>query len=315
MADPHEKQHVDELTGIGTTGHEWDGIRELDNPLPRWWLIIFYASIAISIVYWVLMPAWPLVTSHTRGILNYTDRAQVASDISALKATRGPNFDLLQSADLSNLDQSSELFRFAQAAGASAFGDNCATCHGSGAQGFKGYPSLQDDVWIWGGALSDIEHTLQVGIRADHPETRYSQMPAYGRDEILPAATIDDVTEYVIQISGGAPRSVDMAARGAITYAEQCAVCHAADGGGDRSQGAPSLKDQVWLYGGTREEIRTQIWEGRGGVMPAWSGRLDEGTIRALAIYVHSLGGGEAEPPPPAPVAPIEAQPTSLALP
>ena len=300
MADKIERA---EVSGTDTTGHEWDGIKELDTPLPRWWLYVFYASIVASVIYWILMPAWPMVNGYTKGLLDFSDRRNVAAEVEMLQSSRAPMFERLANASAADLAGDPELQSFARAAGESVFGDNCATCHGAGGAGAPGYPVLADDVWIWGGTLADIEHTLRVGIRSDHADARASAMPAYGRDGILNAAQIGDVTEYVIQISAARERlqpNAASAARGAALFTEQCAVCHGASGEGDRSVGAPSLQDDVWLYGGSREEIRRQIELGRNGVMPAWERRFDEGTLRALAYYVHQMGGGEAD----APVAP-----------
>ncbi len=318
MADKRER---DEISGVETTGHEWDGLRELDNPLPRWWLYIFYACIAASIVYWVLMPAWPLANGYTKGVLNWSDRNNVAAEVQTLRAARAPMFERLASASATEIAADPQMQEFARAAGESVFGDYCATCHGAGGAGAPGYPVLADDVWIWGGSLADIEHTLRVGIRSDHADTRMSVMPAFGRDGLISAAQVGDVTEYVISISSARTRlapNAAAAARGAIVYQEQCAVCHGAAGAGDRSVGAPSLNDDLWLYGGSRAEIRRQIELGRGGVMPAWEQRFDAGTLRALAYYVHEMGGGEPDAPPaPAPaaadgVAPPQSPPAPL---
>jgi cytochrome c oxidase cbb3-type subunit 3 len=291
----------DDVSGTETTGHEWDGLKELDTPLPRWWLYIFYATIVAAVIYWVLMPAWPLANGYTQGILNWSDRANVAADVQSLRSARAPMFERLGSASVTDIANDPELQEFARAAGESVFGDYCATCHGAGGAGAPGFPVLADDVWIWGGTMADIEHTLQVGIRSDHPDTRMSMMPAFGRDGILNAQQIGDVTDYVISISAARARlDVDVAAasRGAVVYQEQCALCHSPTGAGDRTLGAPSLNDDLWLYGGSREEIRRQIELGRGGVMPAWGERFDAGTLRALAYYVHELGGGEPDAPP-----------------
>jgi cytochrome c oxidase cbb3-type subunit III len=303
MAGVKEK---DELTGVETTGHEWDGIRELNNPLPRWWLILLWASIAWAVVYWILMPAWPLWNSYTPGIRGHSDRRNVAAEVSALQQARAPMFAQLEAAGIEAAMKDEALLEFAMQAGRSAFGDNCATCHGAGGQGAKGYPALVDDVWLWGGTLKDIRHTLDVGIRSTHDDTRFSQMPAYGRDELLKPAEIADVAQYVVRLSG---RQADAgaAARGAVVFATNCASCHGADGKGDRTQGAPNLTDADWLYGGTVQDITYQIQEGRGGVMPSWQARLSKPTLDALAIYVHSLGGGEAAPPPAPVVAPAAA--------
>ena len=310
MADKRER---DEITGVDTTGHEWDGVKELDNPLPRWWLYIFYTSIVASVIYWVLMPAWPLVNGYTKGVLNWSDRNNVAAEVHTMRAARAPMFERLAAASAADIAADPQLQAFARAAGESVFGDYCATCHGAGGAGAPGYPVLADDVWIWGGALADIEHTLRVGVRTDHAETRMSLMPAFGRDQLLSAGQISDVTEYVISISTARARlepNASAAARGALVYQEQCALCHGPTGAGDRSVGAPSLTDDLWLYGGSRAEIRRQIELGRGGVMPAWETRFDAGTLRALAYYVHEMGGGEPDAPPPAVAPPQDAAPS-----
>jgi cytochrome c oxidase cbb3-type subunit 3 len=292
------KVERDEVTGADTTGHEWDGVKELDTPLPRWWLYIFYASIAVAIIYWVLMPAWPLLNGYTRGVLGFSDRANVAADLGEMRAARAPMFERLANASAADLAGDPELQEFARAAGESVFGDNCQTCHGAGGAGAPGYPVLADDVWIWGGSMDEIEQTLRVGVRSGHPDARFSQMPAFGRDHLLEPRQIADVTEHVIALSSARARlhpDRQAAARGALVYQEQCAVCHGPTGAGDRTAGAPSLQDDLWLYGGSREEIRRQVELGRGGVMPSWEARFDEGTRRALAYYVHQMGGGEPD--------------------
>ena len=292
----------DDHSGVETTGHEWDGIRELDNPLPRWWLWVFYGSIAFSIVYWVLMPAWPGINGYTRGLLGHSDRAAVATELIALKAQRGAQEVRLQNATLQQIEADPDLQAYALAVGQSVFGDNCAGCHGVGGAGAKGYPNLRDDVWLWGGTLDDIEHTLRVGVRSTHPQTRTSQMPAFGRDGMLDAKQVGDMTEYVVSLSRR-PADAAAVARATQTYADNCAACHAADGTGSRALGAPNLTDREWLYGSSREAISAQIYNGRGGVMPTWEGRFSPAVIKALAVYVHADAGGGEEPaaPPPAP--------------
>ncbi len=286
------KREADEVTGVETTGHEWDGIRELDNPLPRWWLWVFYISIAVAVIYWVLMPAWPGINGYTKGYLDHSDRTNVASELKALEGVRGAQAAQLKTATLQQIESDPELQAYAQSVGQSVFGDNCATCHGTGGVGTKGYANLRDDVWLWGGSLDDIHKTIKVGIRADHPQTRTSQMPAFGRDQMLTAAQISDMTEYVVALSR---RPADVAAvrRAAPIYATQCVACHGATGVGDQAQGAPNLTDQEWLYGSSREEIQAQIWNGRGGVMPTWENRFDPETLKALAVYIHSNAGGQ----------------------
>lgn len=288
MSEPVRDEH----SGVETTGHEWDGIRELDNPLPRWWLWVWYGTIAASIVYWVLMPAWPGLTGYTRGLLNHSDRANVARQLDELNAVRGAQEARLQAASLEEIENDPELLTHALALGQSLFGDNCATCHGAGGGGARGYPNLRDDVWLWGGSAEDIEHTIRVGVRASHPDTRTSQMPAFGRDGMLSPAQISDLTEYVFALSG---RHADRAAvgRAAQLYADNCAACHGADGTGLREFGAPDLTDQEWLYGSDRDAIRGQIFNGRNGVMPTWEDRFSPAQIKALAVYVHANAAGD----------------------
>ncbi len=316
MAAPEDRE-IDAHSGRETTGHEWDGIKELDTPLPRWWLYIFYASIVVAIIYWVLMPAWPMVNGYTHGLLNFSDRRNVAADVRALETARAPQYERLRAASNEEVVADPQLREFAFGAGEAAFGDNCRTCHGAGGAGAPGFPSLADDVWIWGGTLADIEHTITVGVRSPHPEARQSMMPAFGRDQLLTRAQISDVTEHVLSLGPARARenpNATAAARGAAIYGEQCAACHGATGAGDRTLGAPSLVDDIWLYGGSRAEVRRQIELGRGGVMPNWDRRFDPAMIRALSVYVYALGGGEAAPPAAAPAGEGEGAPPQAPL-
>ena len=289
---PTKKRDVDAHTGIETTGHEWDGIKELNKPLPRWWLWTFYATIIWSIGYWVVYPAWPTLDGYTKGIWNYSQRTTVAEDVRRGRSSQAVFWDKLKSTPLEAIPKDADLLRFAQAAGNSSFQTNCAPCHGRNAQGFVGYPGLNDDDWIWGGKIDDIHTTILYGIRSDHKQTRDSRMPKYGIDKLLNDGEIDDVAEYVLSLT---KRSTDPAAvgRGAKIFADQCATCHAKDGKGMVEQGAPNLTDEIWLYGNSKTAILESIRTGRGGAMPAWVGRLDEATLKSLAVYVHSLGGGK----------------------
>ena len=289
MAD---KKDMDQASGVQTTGHSWDGITERDNPLPRWWLMIFYATIVWAIVYWVLMPAWPVIGGHTRGLLGHSDRQSVDGEVAKLQSARAPSFAKLHATPLDQVANNPELSQFAQESGRVAFANNCSTCHGAGGQGAMGYPSLVDDVWLWDGTIAGIRSTLETGIRSDHPAARFSQMPAFGRDKLLEPAQISDVTQFVLTLARK-PANAAAARRGAAVYAINCVSCHGPQGLGDPAQGAPNLTDQEWLYGGTADNIQTQIELGRGGVMPAMSQRLDPATLDALAVYVHALGGGK----------------------
>jgi cytochrome c oxidase cbb3-type subunit 3 len=285
-------KEVDDVSGTQTTGHEWDGIKELDTPMPRWWLYILYATIVWAIGYWFVYPAWPGITSYTHGLWNHSQRDEVTADVAALKSARAGREQSLASASLTDIQQNPELLQFAMAEGKAAFGDNCAPCHGAGGQGARGYPNLNDDVWLWGGKLTDIQHTITVGVRSTGANTRQSQMPAFGRDGIIKPAQVDDLTEYVVHLSG---RAADARAvrRATSLFADNCAACHGPEGKGNRSFGAPNLTDNEWLYGADRENIQNQIWNGNGGVMPTWAGRLSPEEIKAVAVYVHNLGGGE----------------------
>jgi len=288
---PHE-QRYDEPTGQYTTGHSWDGIEELNTPMPRWWLGLFYITILFAIGYAVAMPSIPLVNSYFQGVIGYSDREAVATEVAEMKLERALFAERLSNANLETITADPELFRFAMASGRSAFGDNCATCHGAGGQGFKGYPNLNDDVWIWGGTFEDIRNTLVVGIRASHEDTRMNLMQAYGNDGLLNRDEMRDIADYLLNFTG---RGIDPEAqqRGSELFAQNCVSCHGADAKGDRIQGAPNLTDAEWLYGGERDDILETLQVGRQGVMPNWHERLDPETITALAVYVHALGGGE----------------------
>ena len=278
---------------IGTTGHEWDGIEELNTPLPRWWLWLFYATIIWSIGYWVVYPSWPLVSSYSRGVFHWNTRSAVATDLATLKTQRGLMMARLDSASLQEIEATPELLDFARALGRQAFGDNCAPCHGAGGGGAKGYANLVDNDWIWGGKLDDIASTIRHGARAADDQGHQGSMPAFGRDGLLKANEISTVADYVRSLSGlSAEPGADLA-RGAKIFADNCAVCHGPQGKGNREMGAPNLTDQIWLYASDKKTITEGLWNGRGGVMPAWGGKLDDVTIKALAVYVHTFGGGE----------------------
>ncbi|SDE37351.1 cytochrome-c oxidase, cbb3-type subunit III [Limimaricola pyoseonensis] len=282
----------DEITGTETTGHEWDGIRELNNPLPRWWLWTFYATVVWGIGYTIAFPAWPLVSGATAGVLGWSTRAAVAEEIRAVETAQTGQWAALLDADLAALrEDDPDLHRFAVQAGAALFRTNCSQCHGAGAAGAVGYPNLLDDDWLWGGEIEEIAHTIRHGIRNEEdPETRFSQMPGFG--DFLGRDEIRSLVAHVRALPEGADPEAGPA--GAL-FADNCASCHGADARGDRSIGAPDLTDAIWLYGDAPETLTRVIAEGPYGVMPGWGGRLDEAELRALASYVHQLGGGEAE--------------------
>ena len=286
-------REVDEFTGTETTGHEWDGIRELDTPMPRWWLWTYYATIIFSIGYVIAYPAIPLISTATEGVLGYSSRGEVAKELKIAKESQSARLAQISEKSLEEIRKDPELFQFAVAGGASAYPVNCIQCHGAGAAGGGIYPNLNDDDWLWGGKLEDIHVTLKHGIRFAYDDnTRSSEMPAFGRDELLEKDAIGDVSEFVLKLSNQ-EHDAAAAARGATVYADNCAACHGEQGEGDPEQGAPNLADAIWFYGGTKAELVTQISNPKLGVMPGWEGRLDAVTLKQLAVYVHSLGGGE----------------------
>lgn len=285
----------DEFEGVPTTGHEWDGIREYDKPMPRWWLWTFYATIVWALIYTIFFPAWPLVGAATSGLLGFSTRGEVAQEITRVEEANAGIEQQLASADLGAVAANPELNQYAVNAGGAIFRTWCAQCHGSGAAGAVGYPNLLDDDWLWGGSIEDIHFTVAHGIRNEESaDARYSQMPAFG--EILSNEEIDQVVNYVMSLSGE-PRDAQAAAVGQQIFLDNCSACHMEDGTGDRTQGAPNLTDAVWLYGGDYDTISQTVHNSRFGVMPAWlqseGGRLSEAQVRAVSVYVHQLGGGE----------------------
>jgi cytochrome c oxidase cbb3-type subunit 3 len=294
-----DRKRVDTATGTETVGHEWDGIEELDTPMPRWWLWTFYATIVWALGYVVLYPAWPLVNSATKGVLGWSSRGQLQQELRADAARRKPIMDAIAATPLTDLPARPDLMQAAAQGGGAAFRVHCVQCHGNGAAGVKGlYPSLTDDDWLWGGDLPAIQQTVAHGIRnPDHDATRFSQMPAFGKDGILAPPAIADVVSHVRVISRQENASAS-ATRGAAIFAANCAVCHGANGEGGRTVGAPKLTDAIWLYGGDRDSLTATITQPRNGVMPRWGARLDPVTIKMLSAYVYSLGGGEKAAPP-----------------
>ncbi|MBQ2260712.1 MAG: cytochrome-c oxidase, cbb3-type subunit III [Loktanella sp.] len=286
-----DKKDVDDVTGIDTTGHSWDGIKELNNPLPRWWLWTFYLTIIWGIGYTIAFPAWPLISSATSGVLGYSTRGEVAQEIARFQEANADIMAELAVADLETLDQNPELMRFATSAGGAVFRNNCSQCHGSGAAGAVGYPNLLDDDWLWGGDFENIAYTVRHGIRNEEDwDARYSQMTAF--DDILSNDEIDAVVNHVLAISGQG-HDATLAAAGSELFLDNCAACHGDAGTGNRDLGAPNLTNNIWLYGGDPATLEQTIRYARFGVMPPWGTRLTEAEIRAVTAYVHQLGGGE----------------------
>lgn len=291
-----ENKRIDAPTGTQTVGHEWDGIEELDTPMPRWWVLTFWACIVWALGYVVLFPAIPMLNGATQGVWNWSSRGQFEQELKAEALRRAPITNALAAIPVEQLAGNEKLYQAAIEGGRAAFKVHCVQCHGSGAAGSKGYPNLNDDDWLWGGDLASIHYTLTNGVRQpDHEATRFSQMPAFAG--MLANGEIDAVTSYVRSLSGLEKASAK-SATGATVFAANCASCHGVDGKGLREFGAPNLTDGIWLYGGDKASLTTTVNKARYGVMPRWDNRLDPVTIKMLSAYVHSLGGGEASPAP-----------------
>jgi cytochrome c oxidase cbb3-type subunit 3 len=295
MNKPDKKDDVD------TTGHVWDGIEELDNPMPRWWVWVFYLTIIWAVGYSIAYPAWPLINGATAGLLGYSTRGEVAEDIARVDASNAEILARLSTADLTAIRDDDELHTFAVNAGGSIFAANCSQCHGRGAARVQagGYPNLLDDDWLWGGDIEQIAYTVTHGIRNEQSmDSHYSLMPAFGTDEILMNDEIDAIVQHVLSISGQ-DHDADLAGVGSTLFLDNCASCHGDAGTGMQEIGAPNLSDAIWLYGGDADTIRTTIQNARFGVMPAWSEEfrgasgLSLAEINAVATYVHQLGSAQ----------------------
>jgi cytochrome c oxidase cbb3-type subunit 3 len=289
MTETHDREH-DDVTGTATTGHDWDGIKELDTPLPRWWLWTLYATIVWGIGYVIAYPAWPMISTTTQGLLGYSSRAELHTAVAEHADAQKIYTDRIAAIEMDELAGDEDLAQFARAGGAAIFRTYCSQCHGSGATGAKGYPNLQDDDWLWGGTAEDIRQSIAHGIRFDaDDDTRLSDMPAFGRDELLTKAEIAAVADHVLSLSGQATATEE----GRALFADNCAACHGENGEGLAELGAPNLGDTIWLYGSDRDTVVATITNSRAGVMPAWAHRLTEAQIKQVALFVHDLGGGE----------------------
>lgn len=287
------KEEQDRLVFGKPTGElEWDGIRKLDYPPPKWWVLTFWGTVVFAILWWILYPSWPGTDTYFRGLLGSNQRAEVARQIAAAEEDRAWASAEIGQTDIEQIRTNPQLLQYAVAAGGVAFANNCAPCHGLGGAGQGYFPTLADDEWIWGGTLPEIQHTIAYGVRSGNDEARDSEMPRFGADGLLTREQIQDVAEYVLSLSGQAtdPEAV---ARGETVFVENCVACHGEGGVGMMELGAPALNDAIWLYGGEKADIVGQIHNPRHGVMPAFGERLDETTIKMLALYVHSLGGGK----------------------
>ena len=296
-----ENKEIDHITGTETTGHSWDGdLKELNTPLPKWWLTVFWICVVWAIGYSFVYPHWFVGNQVAKGYLEWSSRGDVHAALDAAKVSMGPQFAKLEKASLAEITNDADLSRFAERAGKAVYGDNCVACHGTGVDGVRsgsGYPNLRDKDWLWGGKLEDIIETVRVGIRSNHEETRSNTMAAYG-DGILTEKQILQVTAYVLTLSGKSAPKADAAfvAEGKLVYTEEaaCNACHGDDGKGVAEiPGAPNLADSIWLFGGSPDQVLTTITNGRKAEMPAWESRLTPAQIKAVSVYIHSRGGGQ----------------------
>ena len=291
--DQHPKD-TDALSGVETTGHDWDGIKELNNPAPRWWLWVMFACVLYALGYMLVYPTWPTLSGHTGGSKNWSEYKQLKeqqAEITALHAKYDAAFD---KASLQDIQNNKELYEYAVAGGKAAFRANCIVCHGSGAQGGPGYPNLNDDDWVWGGSLDQIYATIRYGARSSSPQGHQGNMLSFGKDGTLKPEEVEQVATYVqnLHLGDKAPATPAFT-KGKEVFAANCVACHGDNGEGNQDMGAPRLNDNIWLYGGDLPTIIETITNGRAGVMPTWEGRLSDRTIKQLTIYVHSLGGGK----------------------
>ncbi|KJS45125.1 MAG: cytochrome C [Roseovarius sp. BRH_c41] len=286
----------DPVSGFATTGHDWNGIKELNSPIPRvvvWFLAVTHVYAVIA---WVLFPTWPLGQTYTKGLLGGDQQLAVAADIAAAAAARADWMSALATQDFDSLRADSDLMARARATAEPLFGQNCQVCHGAGGTGGPGFPRLNDGVWLWGGTAEEIETTLRFGINSPHPDTRFTQMPAFGRDGLLPRPEIVALTEYVLTLGNGVIPGDTSAA--ATLFQDNCAGCHGEDAKGLEGTGAPDLTDADWIYGGDAATIRQTLLAGRQGVMPAWQERLAEAELRMMALYIESLADKGAKDAP-----------------
>jgi len=288
MINKNKQDNQKNQTKHSTTGHSWDEISEYNIPAPRWWLIVWVICIIWAFIYWFFYPAWPTISGNSKGSLNWSKFSQLQEAQKKVDEKKQQYLQQINSSSFSEIKQNQQLMQFVLNAGKSAFYENCSACHGRGHQGGFGYPNLNDDDWLWGGKVEDIYQTLLYGIRSGHEKARINQMPAFGLDGVLKSHEIKDVASFVRSLSG-LEKSND---NGAKIFANNCVACHGAQGKGNQQLGAPNLTDKIWLYSSDANEVYKTIYYSKAGVMPFWQGRLDDNTIKILALYIHSLGGG-----------------------
>jgi cytochrome c oxidase cbb3-type subunit 3 len=282
--DPH--------TGHKTTGHEWNGIKELNTPVPKavWFFLILTGLFSVG--YWILMPAWPTGVSYTRGLLGVSDSGRVRTQREASTLARADWYKQLEATSYDQLLADPAAMDRVRSEGARLFGDNCAACHGTGGRGGHGFPSLADQDWLWGGAPETVAETIRVGVNSAHPQTRVSEMIAFGAGGILNATQVTNAADYVLSLSDPAVAKARPASvrAGQVVYEANCVPCHGADARGNQTLGVPNLTDAAWINGGGWPAIYSTISGGRKGEMPSWESRLSPAERKLLALYVLDLG-------------------------
>jgi cytochrome c oxidase cbb3-type subunit 3 len=286
------KVEKDSVTGHMTTGHEWDGLKELNRPLPKWWVYVLYATMVWAVVWCVLYPSVPWIHGYFHGTLGYSQRAAVDADVAAVMKQRSGYMDQIKVLSFDQIRKDPQLLAAAETAGRITFANNCQPCHGAGGGGNPGYPALAAGNWLWGGTLDAIQQTVTHGIRSGDPDARQSQMPRFGVDAVLKPEEIQSVADYVMVLYGTPVQGRDVS-KGKQLFADNCAVCHGDNGQGNRDVGAPKLAAKTHLIAQDRDGVVKQVTDPHMGVMPNWNQRLDTATIKSVALYVHSLGGGE----------------------
>ncbi len=253
-----------------TTGHNYDGIEEYDNPLPAWWFNMFVITIVWGIAYLIAYPGM----GNFKGLLGWTQIEQYENRVAEAESRFRAERDRYLAMSVEDIADDPAVRKM----GMRMFGNNCAQCHGSDAKGSYGFPNLTDDDWLWGGDPASIKATLVNGRQAVMPEW----------SAILGDKGIQETTEYLLQMNG---RDVDtaLAEKGEAHFATYCVACHTAEGTGNMALGAPDLTNGIWLYGGTREQIAHTLRAGRNGQMPAFKDTLSEDKIHILTAYVYGL--------------------------
>jgi len=282
----------DVLSGYATTGHEWNGIKELNTPVPKAVYIFLTAAVTFALIGWILWPAWPIGTTYTKGILGVDQRTTVTKELERAALDRQTWSKRIETESFADIQRDGALMNVVRETGHRLFGDNCAACHGVNARGQMGFPNLTTNSWLWGGTPEAIAETIRIGINAPRPDTRTSQMQAWGRDQLIPRDDVEKVATYVRSLS--MPAVVAEAPHGMIeagkaVFKANCVPCHGEDAKGKTEVGAPDLTGAHWTYGSDALTVYTTIWGGRQGHMPSWESRLSPLERKILALYVVDL--------------------------